>query len=59
MECPKCGLEIDDKTIVCPNCKKVLKVVCPICKTIIAVKSTLPLIKSAQNVSFLLKKVLF
>lgn len=34
MECPKCGLEIDDKTIVCPNCKKVLKVVCPICKTI-------------------------
>lgn len=34
MECPKCGLEIDDNTIVCPNCKKVLKVVCPICKTI-------------------------
>ena len=34
MECPKCGLEIDDKAIVCPNCKKVLKVVCPICKTI-------------------------
>ena len=34
MECPKCGLEIDDKTIVCPNCKKVLKVVCPICKTV-------------------------
>ena len=34
MECPKCGLELDDKTIVCPNCKKVLKVVCPVCKTI-------------------------
>ena len=34
MECPKCGLEIDDKATVCPNCKKVLKVVCPICKTI-------------------------
>lgn len=34
MECPKCGLEIDDKSIVCPNCKKVLKVVCPICKTV-------------------------
>ena len=34
MECPKCGLEIDEKTTVCPNCKKVLKVVCPICKTI-------------------------
>ena len=34
MECPKCGLEIDDKAIVCPNCKKVLKLVCPICKTI-------------------------
>lgn len=34
MECPKCGYEIDEKTTVCPNCKKVLKVVCPICKTI-------------------------
>ena len=34
MECPKCGFEIDDKTMVCPNCKKVLKLVCPICKTI-------------------------
>ena len=34
MECPKCGFEIDEKTTVCPNCKKVLKVVCPICKTI-------------------------
>lgn len=34
MECPKCGLEIDDKAMVCPNCKKVLKLVCPICKTI-------------------------
>ncbi len=34
MECPKCGLVIDDSAIVCPNCKKVLKVVCPICKTI-------------------------
>ncbi len=34
MECPKCGLELDEKTIVCPNCKKVLKVVCPVCKTI-------------------------
>lgn len=34
MECPKCGLEIEDSAIVCPNCKKVLKVVCPICKTI-------------------------
>ena len=34
MECPKCGLEIDDKTIVCPNCKKVLKLICPICKTV-------------------------
>lgn len=34
MECPKCGLEIDEKTIVCPNCKKVLKVVCPVCKTV-------------------------
>ena len=34
MECPKCGLEIDDSSITCPNCKKVLKVVCPKCKTI-------------------------
>lgn len=34
MECPKCGLEIDDKAMVCPNCKKVLKLSCPICKTI-------------------------
>ena len=34
MECPKCGLEIDDKALVCPNCKKVLKLVCPICKTV-------------------------
>ncbi len=34
MECPKCGMEIDDKATVCPNCKKVLKIVCPKCKTI-------------------------
>lgn len=34
MECPKCGLEINDRALVCPNCKKVLKLVCPICKTI-------------------------
>ena len=34
MECPKCGLEIDDKALFCPNCKKVLKLVCPVCKTI-------------------------
>ncbi|MBO6087306.1 hypothetical protein J6P92_03050 [bacterium] len=34
MECPKCGMEIDDKALVCPNCKKVLKLVCPVCKTI-------------------------
>lgn len=34
MECPKCGLQIDDNAMVCPNCKKVLKLVCPICKTI-------------------------
>ncbi len=34
MECPKCGYEIDDKALVCPNCKKVLKLACPICKTI-------------------------
>ena len=34
MECPKCGMELDDKATVCPNCKKVLKIVCPKCKTI-------------------------
>ena len=34
MECPKCGLEIDDKAMVCPNCKKVLRLACPVCKTI-------------------------
>lgn len=34
MECPKCGFEIDDNAMVCPNCKKVLKLACPICKTI-------------------------
>ena len=34
MECPKCGLEIDDNAMVCPNCKKVLKVICPICKAV-------------------------
>lgn len=34
MECPKCGYEVDDKAMVCPNCKKVLKLVCPICKTV-------------------------
>ncbi len=34
MECPKCGFEIDDKAIVCPNCKKVLKLICPVCKTV-------------------------
>ncbi|MBQ3311325.1 hypothetical protein IJG72_04535 [bacterium] len=34
MECPKCGYEIDKNTLVCPNCKKVLKLICPICKTI-------------------------
>ena len=34
MECPKCGAEIDKSTIVCPNCKKVLKIICPDCKTI-------------------------
>ena len=34
MECPKCGAEIDKSTIVCPNCKKVLKIICPECKTV-------------------------
>ena len=34
MECPKCGYEIDEKALVCPNCKKVLKLICPVCKTV-------------------------
>lgn len=34
MECPKCGAEISKSAMVCPNCKKVLKIVCPVCKTI-------------------------
>lgn len=34
MECPKCGAEIDKSAMVCPNCKKVLKIICPNCKTV-------------------------
>ena len=34
MECPKCGIQIDDNVMVCPNCKKVLKLACPICRTV-------------------------
>lgn len=34
MECPKCGAEIDKSAMVCPNCKKVLKIVCPNCRTV-------------------------
>lgn len=34
MNCPKCNFEIDEKMLVCPNCKKVLKLVCTKCKTI-------------------------
>ena len=34
MECPKCGAEISKSAMVCPNCKKVLKIVCPVCKTV-------------------------
>ena len=34
MECPKCGAEIDKNAMVCPNCKKVLKIICPVCRTV-------------------------
>ena len=34
MECPKCGAEIEKSAMICPNCKKVLKIVCPVCKTV-------------------------
>ncbi|MBR1424917.1 hypothetical protein IJ579_05085 [bacterium] len=34
MECPNCGAEIDKNTLVCPNCKKVLKIICHKCRTV-------------------------
>lgn len=34
MKCPKCNYEIDEKTLVCPNCRKLLQLVCPKCNTI-------------------------
>lgn len=34
MECPKCGAEIDKNAMVCPNCKKVLKIICPDCRAV-------------------------
>lgn len=34
MKCPKCSFDINDEMLVCPNCKKVLKLVCPKCNTI-------------------------
>lgn len=34
MECPKCGAEIENNALVCPNCKKVLKIICPVCRTV-------------------------
>jgi len=34
MKCPKCSQNIDDNTLSCPNCKKVLNLICPKCETI-------------------------
>jgi len=34
MKCPKCSCNIDENTLVCPDCKKVLKLICPKCGTI-------------------------
>lgn len=34
MKCPKCNKEIDDNVLICPSCKKVLKLVCPKCNTV-------------------------
>lgn len=34
MKCPKCNKEIADNVLVCPGCKKVLKLACPKCKAI-------------------------
>lgn len=33
MKCPKCNIDITENMLVCPNCKKVLKLVCPKCNT--------------------------
>lgn len=33
MRCPKCNHDINEKMLVCPNCKKVLQLVCPKCNT--------------------------
>lgn len=34
MKCSKCNADITEDMLVCPNCKKVLKLVCPKCDTI-------------------------
>lgn len=34
MKCPKCNVDITENMLVCPNCRKVLKLVCPKCNTI-------------------------
>lgn len=34
MKCPKCNIDTTEDMLVCPNCKKVLKLACPKCKAI-------------------------
>ena len=34
MKCPKCNTSITEEMLVCPHCKKVLKLICPKCNTI-------------------------
>lgn len=34
MNCPKCKTPISDKDLVCPSCKKVIRLQCPVCKNI-------------------------
>ena len=34
MNCPNCNKELNKDTLVCPQCKKVLKLQCPSCKNI-------------------------
>ena len=34
MNCPRCNTPISDKDLICPGCKKVIRLQCPVCKNI-------------------------